>query len=468
MENVDISEWVKSALVIDDKWTEVKGLIQTLNSHGVSTSYYNPNPGQDILLDDFDSFFPKELEDEKKKAVVSNIKDFIRDSLADLSIKKLDQNSLTGYNLIFLDIDFGIEAAAVNVKSQVNFAIQMLADALSEQSTPYGIILWSKESSLPHDGKDGSEEPTFEYIKKMLLCNSDLSRKPKPPAALTCKDIQNYAEKLTEESQEPLETEFFNILKYATYSYFGFSRNQDTDVSSILSRYAFSYMSIQLYDKLHSHFCQKDISGVFDSQLDDIQQKISTQGVDIKELYGKLRTILKRHGLLPGETTRRELEESVKKIAEKYTASKLHSVLAELNFRSLFDLVKPDLKGQPGLIHCDTFKNGAVVYLNITPPCDIAQGRNGVSLYLSGKIKKYKTYTKALESFCRKDGERIYKTPPALKGNKYLVFYFDLKNILQQIDDKEKSVFILKDSIFADLMQKFGHHNSRLGARTFY
>lgn len=485
MENVDISEWVRSALVIDDKWGEVKGLIRTLNSRGVSTSYYNPNPQQDFLLEEFGVSIPEELEEAEKYILAARLEAFIRSSLADFSIPQLAANSVTGYNLIFLDINFGFDAAAGNIKSQVNLAVQLFADALSEQSTPYGVVLWSKDSRLPYDGDDGQGESTFEYIKN-LLYKVALPGKPKPlfvidldkslfwentdyaaltdalkrelrkdkmakffaywnkevlqSAALTCKDIQEYAEKISAENKTGMAEEFFNILKYATYSYFGFPREARKPISDILSRYSFSYLASQLHGKLHSHFCLKDISLLFKTKHDHIYKQIKNK---------------------------------------KNKAPVLRSVVGELNFRTIFDVVKADVKGLklPGLIYCRPHKHnldgndGSEIdfYVNITPPCDVAQGKKNASIYLSGTIYGYDTYHDALGKYKKPDGDRYYKTPPVLYcQDNYLIFKFDLRSISRKIAQKNaQPTFILKDSIFADLMQKFGHHNSRLGARTF-
>lgn len=525
MENVDISEWVKSALIIDDKWGEVKGLIRTLNSSGVSTSYYNPNPKQDFLLEEFGVSVPEDLEETEKSLLVVKLEGFIRDSLADLSVPQLAPNSVTGHNLIFLDINFGFAAAAGNVKSQVNSAVQLFADALSDQSIPYGVVLWSKESSLPYDGDDGNGESTFEYIKKMLY-EVALPEKPKPlfiidleksifwehgdytnladalrkalnddkmakffaywnkevlqSAALTCKDIQDYAIELIEEStpqggtetipkEAALAKEFFNILKYATYTHFGLPRQDTEDMPDILARYSLSYMSTQLCDKLHSHFSQKKISGFFDDHTDHIQARSVNRGLEVRDCHEAFCKLLEKNQEVLDEETHQTIANVVHSISLKYPERSVHKVLAKLNYNALFAPALADIKNLPGLIYSKEFKENARVYLNITPPCDIAQGR-GPCLYLTGRTHIFTNYHGALDYYhSRIEGDRFFKTPPALFGQEnYVVFSFDMKGILKKIDDpKAQANYLLKDSIFADLMQKFGHHNSRLGARTF-
>lgn len=525
MDNINISEWVRSALVIDDKWGEVKDLIHTLNSNGISTSYYNPNPRQDIQLEDFGISISEDSIDDDEKSLAGQLKGFVRDSLTSLSLPELEPNSLTAYNLIFLDIDFGFAPAAGNVKNQAAYAAKLVADAISDQSAPYGIVLWSKESELPHEGPNGTGESTFDYISSMVY--ESASKKLKPlfiidlekssfwnnndyrkladslneklrannlakffalwnkevqlSTAVTCKNIQKSAESIANESGNSFEHEFFSILKYATYQHFGFPRETEEVTTDILSRYSFCYMSAQLHDKLQSDFSQRNLSQVFDDPEDGIKKRLSGHGIQVKECCSTLCKILKQHELLLSAEAHAELKGKVKTITDKYEDTKLHHVVSGLNFISCFDNVNPSLKGLPGLIHCNSakdsnsvyqFTHGEEIYLNITPPCDIAQGRKDTNIYLAGKIYAYPSYAKALESYLRREPERTYRTPPALykEGNVHLVLYFDLKNILRTLDTSKtnEACFILKDSIFAEVMQKFGHHNSRMGARTFY
>lgn len=286
-------------------------------------------------------------------------------------------------------------------------------------------------------------------------------------AAFVCRDFQHYAEILSQESNEHFQTEFFNILKHATYTHFGFTESQDKEFSDTLSRYSFSYLSCLLYDYLNSHFCKKDIT-VFEDPIDSIRNRLYTPELQVKECCNNFQQILQKNKITLSDETQTELKKVVKTFASNEAQTVVHNVLAELNFRALFDRVRPDLKDLPGLIHCGEFKNKAVVYLNITPPCDIAQGRRNANLYLEGNIRIYRSYPKALRYHRSKDGERYYKTPPALEGDTFIIFRFDLKNIKRELnEDIDNAILMLKESVFADLMQKFGQHNSRLGARTF-
>ena len=488
MHKIDIGEWVKSALVIDDQWGEVKNLIQLLSSNGVATSYYNPNPKADKSFEKIDVSFLEKLPKRSRPSAQKKIAALLQKSLAYTSIPKLKSAKISGYNLIFLDIDFRTDGVT-QFEFQVSDALGLLDNALSKDCAPYGVVLWSREPDKARLGGDGSVGSALDYIKvqfngqafaapkplfvidiekekfidgdirysqlikkindelhdnKMARLFSHWNKEVSNAAAQTYKDIQNSAETLRTTSNNLLQDEFFNVLKYSTYQHFGFSRQKSGDFVNILSRYSFSYLSGQLYDKLRSNFALKNTLGVFDSPGDSI------------------------HGLV-------EMDKKCKNVA-------LRKVLAELDFCSLLDPVRPDLAEVciPGLIHCTedvalspSCYSESSVYINITPPCDIAQNREDVTLYLSGKIFRATTYAEVKKHLEHSDikKERYYKTPPVKYGeDHYIAFCFDLRDISRTIGNKKKicPIFILKDSMFTDLMQKFGHHNSRLGARTFH
>ena len=152
---------------------------------------------------------------------------------------------------------------------------------------------------------------------------------------------QDKIEEVEKRIDTPLDLYFFNLLKHTTYNHFGFAREETAELCDILSRYAFSYMASKLHDKLHGHFCQKDISGLFEDSIDYIDQDLSRM---------------------------------------KKTESNLHKILAKLNFNSLFDTAKTDLNRRlSGIIYCKNLEGADVdVFININTPCDIAQGKDNI------------------------------------------------------------------------------------------
>lgn len=516
MENVDISKWVRSALVIDDKWDEVKNLLNTLNSNGVSTCYYNPNPEKAHDFDDFlDYEWLKSLEPKAQEVATQAAEQAYKKAVEELSFARMQDmpaDSLLAHNLIFLDIDYKLDAAP-EFKDQVNYAVGLLKNALSSTSSPYGIILWSKESETPYEGEDGQAESSFDYIKNFFYGES-FEGKPRPlfvvdiekdaweednfdklidsinqklhadkmakffacwndevlkSTASAYQGIHHHAESLAKETKDSLETEFFNLLKHATYTHFGFSGKQEDGLVDTLSRYSFCYMSSELHDILRSRFSQKDIAGVFDDSKNDIPQRLLNFGAQAKDHHGKLCSLLRKNEVELDDEVAKALKGAVATAVSKDNESATHSVLARLNFNALYDTVRSDIGELPGLIYLTEFKHTAPVTVNITPPCDIAQGRSDALIYLSGTIRIYKTYTRALKSYKAQEGERCYKTSPALfDDGSFVIFCFDLRSIQRKVEDSDaKAQYLLKDSIFTDLMQKFGHHNSRLGARTY-
>ena len=507
MDNIDVSSWVRSALVIDDKWEEVKNLIQILNSSGVATSYFNPNPENDKL--DYTDEWVNALDGETQE----QINDLIKNTYSMVQMDSPSNNSISGYNLIFLDIDFGFEH--IDDKSRVNYAVNLIRQKLREDSSPYGIVLWSKDSTEQHpNDEDGSPKSNFEYINGTFY-KSNFRGKPKPlfivdiekatfwsdtanydnlieelneklqhnrianfiaywnrevaqSASFACRDIQHYAEELADGNIESFENDFFKILKHATYTHFGISRKQDDDISDILSRYSLGFMSSLLSDYLNNHFSQKEISGVFKTPKDHLWEELLDDSIILQKHYTGMCKLLEQNDTELDPDTSKNLSTAVASICEMKEENHAHKVLAELNFRTLFAPVQQNVPELPGLIYTQEFKYKARIYINITPPCDIAQGKEKTSMFLSGRVFIFPNYQEAMSYYSREEGIRFFKTPPALDEAEYLVFKFDLRGIQRKIDAKTfKPILILKDSILTDLAQKFGQYNSRLGARTF-
>ncbi|MES9995779.1 hypothetical protein [Desulfovibrio aminophilus] len=514
MESIDISKWVRSALVIDDKWSEVKNLLHTLNSNGVSTCYYNPNPGEVLDSDEFiDHDWLESLNEEALEATTQTAQKAYEKTVQELSfasMKDLPADSLLVHNLVFLDIDFKKDEAP-DFKSQVNYAVGMLKNALSTECSPYGVVLWSKESATPHEGKDGKEESSFEYIKNFFYGRA-FSGKPKPLFVVdiekdaweesnyhklissinekllankmaryfaywetgvqssstdTYHFIQKMAERLAEsEELNEIESSFLNLVKHATYMHFGFPRLNDDAIPKLLARYSFCYISHILYDKLTGQFSLRDINGIFSDGVDKL---IKNEDVSspVKKLHEEILKQFDSCNIKLKQDVLDSLSEAVDEVAKQEDGgvTAYDQMIAELNFLETFDSVKDDVE-LPGVIY--RYNNRGETLIDITPPCDIANSKNDGRLYLEGKFYDHKnSLKKAKNNFNSPTKARIWKTPPVLYDGKYAVLEFCLTRVVKEKEEIYKPILRLKNSSFADLMQKFGNYNSRLGATNF-
>lgn len=467
MNTIEVTDWVSSAIIIDDQWEQVEKLDEQLNLNGVSTLYIDPVTDPEV-------------------------------------------NFLKNIDLIFLDIDYGNGGSP---KNQASFAVNFVMDVLNSNCSPYGVVVWSREPDLEHVDDDGAPSSIIDSLKKYFYDKA--FDKPKPlfvidleksswldkdisplfdtlkeklndhkmaqffstwkkevlsASAKTYSDMRELAEEIKDEpTLDDVDASYFELLKYATYTHYGFPRGDGDDLEKILARYSFCYISSVLHDNLNSQFSKQDLNDVFEDSKDSIREQLSTHGVQIQECHNTLCRILKQNKVGLDKDAEKALKGAVGDVASLYNETSIHSVLARLNFRALYDVVQDDILDLPGVIYSKEFKNKGEVVINITPPCDVAQGKKDAGLFLTGKLHTYTTYSNALTSFYRKDGERYFKTPPALfEDGKFAVFYFDLRDIVREIDNKEcKAGYMLKDSVFADLMQNFGQHNSRLGTRSF-
>ncbi|WP_243545221.1 hypothetical protein [Pseudodesulfovibrio tunisiensis] len=563
MENIDITDWVRSALIIDDEWEEVKNLYSELVQHGISVSYYNPNPqkanflsksvAEGVVAQDFDSILEENHEDEEEykeylesiltdgQVSVDGILDSLdvrntedlefatkalnalirRDKIKAVSeelsytrVKELTEDIFNNYDLIFLDIDLGFEEIP-EPKIHASNAVTRVKNAVNKDCTPYGIVLWSKEPENPIED-NGEEMKILQYMKNSFYSPKFGNDKPKPlfivdsektkycgPQKCDCKTLfqeineklttdkmakyfacwetgvqssstetyhfmQRMAERLAEsEKLHEIESSFLDLIKHATYMHFGFPRSDDEALPGLLARYSFCYISHILYDKLSSHFRSRDIDGIFLNGVDHLNSEEDTSP-SINDLH---KAFLKQLSSCKVELEKEHheaLDSAVKQAAEQEdTDVKVYdAIIAELNFLEVFDIVTRDVTQLPGVI----YKNGKQkeIYIDITPPCDVANSKNDGRLFLEGEFHNHKgSLKRARNNYNSPAKARIWKTPPVLYQGRYTVLDFCLTRVIKKKEEGYEPVLRLKDSSFTDLMQKFGNYNSRLGATNF-
>lgn len=515
MKGIDISEWVRSALVIDDKWDEVKNLLNTLNSNGVSTCYYNPNPDKAHNFDDYiDPEWLESLDEQHQEVATEAAQKVFASAVKELSyasVGELPHDSLVGHNLIFLDVDYGIDVA-LDFKSQVNYAVQLLKNALNKKSSPYGVVLWSKEPRNHFDGNDGEPVSPFTYIENFFYGEA-FKGKPRPlfvvdiekdffwtggdysglierlneklctdkmaryfahwEAGVQASSVETYhflqcmAERLAQSKELcEIESSFLNLVKHATYMHFGFPHSEDETLPSILSRYSFCYISQMLHDKLSSKFTTNDVESFFSDGVDLLVRKDECVP-SVKELHSALIKNLSERGASLDDDVLERLNNAVSSVykTEKKDVSAYDLMISELNFLEIFDLVKKDVLFLPGIIYRkEKYEN---IYIDITPPCDIANSKNDGRLYLEGFLHLHKKISAAKNNYYSPSKARIWKTPPVHYLKKFAVVEFCLTRIVKEIEPENEPILKLKDSSFTDLMQRFGSYNSRLGATNF-
>ena len=561
MENVDISDWVRSALIIDDEWEEVKNLYSQLVQHGISVSYHNPNlekakflkhsvadgdinTNVDIILEDdtdgddeyadylksivkddgnisiesiIESLSIKNKEDigfAKKALDALILRDKIQavsDELSYTRVVDLKESVFNNYDLVFLDIDLGFKAVP-EPKIHASNAVSIIKNAVSKDSTPYSIVLWSKEPENPIDD-NGNALLILQYMKNLFYDSSFGSDKPRPlfivdsektkycgPDECNYDDLfkeineklqndkmakyfacwetgvqssstetyhfmQKMAERLAEsEKLHEIESSFLDLIKHATYMHFGFPKSDDEALPGLLARYSFCYISHILYDKLSSHFTARDID-VFSDGVDHLNREEDTSPL-IKDLHKSILTQLSNCKVELKDETLEELKNAVGEAAklEEDGVSVYDSIIAELNFLEVLGEVKNDVT-LPGVIY--KAKKQIEIYIEITPPCDIANSKNDGRLFLEGVFHSHKKIKAAKNNYNSPSKARIWKTPPVSYLKKFAVFEFCLTRIVKDIDKEYEPILRLKDSSFTDLMQKFGNYNSRLGATNF-
>lgn len=460
--------WIRSAVIIDDNWDEVSSLDKELTKNQIATIYVNPTNDDSTYINRFDN------------------------------------DSLSNTDLIFLDIDLGDEIHGV--KNQISRVVSLVEDWLSNSCGPYGVVVWSKEPETPdEDGGDilSRIKETFSLIDKpkplfiIDLEKSFFLEEKKSFSDLTftlCEklkeqrsaiffahwqgavqngtaDTYNYirhcAHKLAIKTDTSPEDCFFDILEHASCKHFGLPLNQEISQHNI-SRHALCYISHILHDNINTKNLMSADTMAFTSCKRNIQKILSTRNIKITILNNELKNIFNKSDTKLNKKSVKDINRKISRIQKDthINITEYDSIISELNFVEIFEKIPPNSQAMPGTIYKENNSNN--LFINITPPCDIANSKVNEHTFLSGSMKTSVNIEGAHKHFfsnTNKAPAMMYNLPPAFFDSKYYTLKFNMTQIHKAITENYQPFLKLKESTFVDLMQKFGHHNSRVGAR---
>ncbi|WP_018123624.1 hypothetical protein [Desulfovibrio oxyclinae] len=472
MEKIERLDWVKSAIIIDDEWEQVKDLNYQLSANGIATIYVNPNPAED----------------------------------AENVIDSFPENTLSNFGLVFLDIDLG---HGHSFKNQVSFVVGALNEWLSPECGPYGVVVWSREEGVPTDeGQDalfyinkafdgkGFEKPKPLFVtsldKPSFLTKSDLFRTLTAELKNKLSDsklasffsawqagvldstaesynyIRDCAEVLTDKVGNSVEDNFLDVVKHATYKHFGFPSKPGDEFEKVLSKFSFCYISHILFDKMNSRFSTGAPESIYDDSIDSVQKVFNTRKLSVLGMKKLMEKTFKANGHGLQKRSLKDIGKKIEKISAKTheNIEAYDDIVARLNFIEIFEVLEgKDGEGLSGTIYRKGGTNKLLI--NITPPCDVANCKAEGEICLAGSMYMGDTINRARKKHSdnKHGGQKLFLVPPAKFADKFIVLKFNLTKIQRDKDITYKSFLRMKDSTFNDLMQRFGYHNSRLGAR---
>jgi hypothetical protein len=437
IENFMIENFIDSALIIDDKSSEVEALIALLESKQVLTKYYTP--------------------------------------------KFLQENTITIKNRKLIFLDLYINEDESKSTGQIALIRQIFKKCIGKGFGTYGIVLWTK-----HLKENGEISPDFkEFLDKFKNNNDEYELplfivgldKAKYLTAGNFNDVLSDLDKeLSNNSAAAFFIEWDSLVRKGTanaiINIFSLVKNynkQEQDLRFILLKLAQNYTGIPT-DKLSGYHLEHDAIKAFSDMLH----------YEITSSYSTNLNLLSN----PSSITFSGSPDEANRIYAELN-SKLHLDFTNINqaivmpgniyeiieSANSFNIDEITYKESKKLItkKIDTlFKNIKRVIIEVTPPCDFANKKNGNrSRIISGIICDL--------DFHHRDyfqGENYYTEvfPIKIFGNeiiKILVFDFryfaSIDESLLKDSGKYKIIGKSKDKLFADILQKLSSHIARLG-----
>lgn len=414
-----IIDSVKSALIIDNKESEVEELKSVLESHGIYYSFFTPE-----------------------------------------NIKVL-QKSFKNHQIIFMD--FSLDDSKIDPVININYIRKTLKKICNNNFGSYGLVLWTKhiDNIRLFKEKISIDSEKKEYITPLFVVGLDKLK-------YTQYGYANLWEDLNTELQENKAALFFFNWRCSVEKA---SDNALNNMYQLVPNYTeqaqqFSYLLYQM---------AKNYSGIPTQELKvyDGMYKDAYRAFD-ELLYSDL--ISQQSGLenvFPEQITKPNytFDSELKQIAQINSKLLLDLSINDQNIvmpGNVYQIVKDN-----SFLKLDSFPrkhNPIPIAIELTPPCDFSHKKISSRL-IGGFIID-----------CPKTKEKIneYKEKNYRADSKYLVwpiFYketvkfmcFDFRNIYVEKDDvlrdisSFKLLFSVKHQLFADILQKFSSHAARLG-----
>lgn len=414
---MSITDNLKSVLIIDDDYNEVKDLENILNKEGIYSSYYAPEH-------------------------IDN-----------------NQNKIKNHQIFFIDLML-IDGNTVDNISKIR---KILKKICSDSFGSYGLVLWTKhiEDLDVFKDKISKDAENKVYVTPLFIIGldkspyqrngyenlwEDLNKKLREnKSALFFFNWRNSVEKAADKTVNEiyqLASDYKEQHKQFTYLLYKMAEN----CSGVPTK------GLEVYDGMHL-----DAYRAFDELL--YSDLISKQS-DFENIFSE--KIVK-----PDYSFEDELEQMSKinaKLLFDFSKKNQSMVLPG----NVYQLVENNsflkLKGQPKKHNC------IPIAIEMTPPCDSAHKK--ISSRLVGgfmmdcpnnkeKINEYITNTFKADS--------KYLIWPINCNEKMKFICLDFRHIYVENDEKLKDIsmykllFTVKHRLFADILQKFSSHSARLG-----
>lgn len=450
------NNFLNSAYIIDDKPEDVTNLKNVLTHNHIAYKFYTP------------------------------------DSLSKSNRKWKNKK------LIFLDL-YMIEGE--DLSGQISYHISnIFRKKIGSNYGIYGIVLWSQHTGEVEEG----QEKTDLEIYKDKIGRASQHFGFTPPLFIIGLDKNKYYRKstfkpifldLTLELEKNSAANFF--IKWSSaiekgktnvianiFSLIKDYEFQDDNIKYLLYHLAINQTGIQHGD-LEDYPLYSDAYKAFSDLLlyDIVSQMVLTEC----KLFESLNDIRLHYRSDAGDKVSIDYDHqyykndrpSLPRAERGFIDDKRAELFANLNTRTLLDETVKHNKILPGNVYkikdpdsifiTDKKDEGDIpIIIEMTPPCDFANGKKAHPKVLGGFIANYDK-TRIHGSL---KGEAFYTEPHPLKligyeENKMISFDFRYMGIILENDlldnEKYELIFRAKDNLFADILQKMSSHIARLG-----
>ena len=414
---MNITDNVKTVLIIDDKEEETRKLRAILSQKGIYSSFYTPEKINEI------------------------------------------QNNLKNHQIIFMD--FSLDDSRTNPLDNIGLIRKALQKICTPSFGSYGLVLWTKHMEHIQDfkAKLSIDAAKRNYITPLFVIGLDKSSY-----------LQNGYESLWQDLNTTL------LEDKASLFFFNWRHSVDAASDNALN---YMYQLVSDYKKQSEQFpyllyqMAKNYSGIptKDMRVYDGMYKDAYRAFD-ELLYSDL--ISQQCGLdnifpeqinKPDYTFAPELEQ----------IAKLNSkLLFDLSFTDQ-NLVMPGnvyhVLNNNNFLKIDVLnENSLSIAIEMTPPCDFSNEKFASRRLIGGCIADCPKEKKELKKFVRSyKAENKYSIWPVEYDGILKLICFDFRNIYIENDDairnasSYKLLFMAKHHLFADILQKFSSHAARLG-----
>lgn len=414
---MSITDNLKSVLIIDDDYNEVKDLENILNKEGIYSSYYAPEH-------------------------IDN-----------------NQNKIKNHQIFFIDLML-IDGNTVDNISKIR---KILKKICSDSFGSYGLVLWTKhiEDLDVFKDKISKDAENKVYVTPLFIIGLDKSPYQRNGYANLWEDLNK---KLRENKSALFFFNWRNSVEKAAdktvneiYQLASDYKEQHKQFTYLLYKMAENCSGVptkglEVYDGMHL-----DAYRAFDELL--YSDLISKQS-DFENIFSE--KIIK-----PDYSFEDELEQMSKinaKLLFDFSKKNQSMVLPG----NVYQLVENNsflkLKGQPKKHNC------IPIAIEMTPPCDSAHKKissrlvGGFMMDCPNNKEKIKEYI-----FNTFKADSKYLIWPINYNEKMKFICLDFRHIYVENDEKLKDIsmykllFTVKHRLFADILQKFSSHSARLG-----